>query len=188
MYSFITRYTLLLLAAFCSCTQTSFAQTDTLIGIATPGGGGGNYQKLAHTLCDNLPNDQLKANAIYNWITHNISYDVKALQQGKLKEEDPQKVFKQRKGMCAGYSLLFAAMCNEVGVRTMFLSGYSKDWMFDNGDKLYIPRHAWNAVYIDKKWRLVDVTWGAGKLIQAPGWLKRKLNKATNNPLQALAS
>ncbi len=184
MYSFITRSALILLVALCAHIQTSFAQTDTLIGIAAPGGSGGSYQKLAHALCDDLPNDQLKANAIYNWITHNISYDVKALQQGKLKEEDPQKVFRQRKGMCAGYSLLFAAMCNEVGVKAVFLSGYSKDWMFDDGDKLYIPRHAWNAVYIDQKWRLVDATWGAGKLVQSPGWLKRKLNRAAKNPLQ----
>ena len=184
MHSFITRSALALLAAVFLFATTSIAQTDTLIGISTPSGAGGSYQKLAHALCNELSSDQLKANAIYNWITHNISYDVKALQQGKLKEEDPKKVFKQRKGMCGGYSLLFAAMCNEVGVRTLTIDGYSKDWMFDDGDKLYLPRHAWNVVYVDKRWRLVDATWGAGRLVQTPGWLKQKINKAANNPLQ----
>lgn len=164
--------------------QSSSAQTDTLMGITTPSGSGNNYKVLAHGLCDSLSNDQLKVNAIYNWITHNISYDVKAMEHGKLKEEDPVKVFKQKKGMCGGYSLLFAAMCNEVGIKALMIDGYSKDWMFDDGDKFYIPRHAWNVVYIDKRWRLIDATWGAGYLTQTPGWLKRKLNKASNNPLQ----
>jgi hypothetical protein len=183
MKSFITRIALIIFVTCTYFTGISFAQIDTSIGAKTPPGAGGTYQKTAHALCDGLSNDHQKANAIYNWITHNISYDVKALQSGHLKEEDPEKVFKQRKGMCGGYSLLFAAMCNEVGVKAIMVDGYSKDWMFDDGDKFYIPRHAWNLVYIDQKWRLVDATWGAGGLTQAPGWLKRKLNKTAKNPL-----
>ena len=177
-----TRTALVLFAA-CS-SYVSFAQIDTTIGCSTPSGAGNTYQQLAHSLCDQLPEDQQKANAIYNWITHNIEYDVKAMQQGKLKEEDPEKVFKQRKGMCEGYSLLFAAMCNEVDVKAITIDGYSKDWMFDDGDKFYIPRHAWNVVRIDNRWKLVDATWGAGSLTQAPGWLKRTISKASKSPLQ----
>jgi transglutaminase/protease-like cytokinesis protein 3 len=163
----------------------SFAQIDTAIGVHTPKGEAGSYKKLAHALCDTLPSDRQKANAIYNWVTHHIRYDVKAMQQGRLKEEKPEKVFKQRKGMCAGYSLLFAAMCHEAGLKAVTIDGYAKDWMFDDGDKLYIPRHAWNAVYIDKKWQLVDATWGAGGISQAPGWLKQQISKAAKDPIQA---
>lgn len=173
---------LLLLLSF---SYGSFAQTDTTVGIHTPKGEAGSYKKLTHALCDSLTGDRQKANAIYNWITHHIRYDVKAMQQGRLKEEKPEKVFKQRKGMCAGYSLLFAAMCNEAGLKAVMVDGYAKDWMFDDGDKLYIPRHAWNAVYIDKKWQLVDATWGAGGLSQAPGWLKQQMSKAAKDPSQA---
>ena len=184
MKSSITCFTVVLIIIFCSASIKSLAQIDTTIGITIPKGSGGSYQQLAHALCDGVAGDQLKVNAIYNWITHNISYDVKAMEEGRLKEEDPKKVFKQRKGMCGGYSLLFAAMCKEVGIQAIVIDGYSKDWMFDDGDKLFIPRHAWNVVYIDKRWRLVDATWGAGGLTQVPGWLKRQVNKAANNPLQ----
>jgi len=184
MKLFSTLTKLFLLAAFNIFAVNTFAQIDTAIGVKTPSGKGSSYQQLAHALCDGLSNDYQKANAIYNWITHNISYDVKAMQQGKLKEEDPKKVFKQKKGMCSGYSLLFAAMCNEVGVKAIVIDGYSKDWMFDDGDKFYIPRHAWNVVYIDHKWRPVDATWGAGGLSQVPGWLKRQMSKAAKSPLQ----
>lgn len=182
MQTFITR-TLLIVLTCSFLFEKTFAQIDTAIGTNTPQAAGSTYQSLAHALCDELPDDYRKTNAIYNWITHNIKYDVKAMQQGRLKEEDPKKVFKQRKGMCGGYSLLFAAMCNEVGIKAIMIDGYSKDWMFDDGDKLYIPRHAWNVVYVDQRWRLVDATWGAGGLSQEPGWLKKKMSKASQNPL-----
>ncbi|WP_129021545.1 transglutaminase domain-containing protein [Edaphocola flava] len=160
-------------------------QVNTIIGVSTPSGADKSYERLAHALCDHLPTETAKANAIYNWITHNIKYDVKALQQGKLKEDDPKKVFQQRKGLCGGYSVLFAAMCKEVGISAVTVGGYSKDWMFDDGDKLYIPRHAWNIVYVDQKWQLVDATWGAGYLAQEPGWLKRQLNKTSKKAVTA---
>lgn len=182
MRSIFTRSLSLFLLTLLSCSVSSFAGIDTLMGSTTPPHAGSTYQELAHALCDGLQTETQKANAIYNWITHNIRYDVKAMQQGDLKEDDPKKVFKQRKGMCGGYALLFAAMCNEVGVKAITVSGYSRDWMFDDGDKLYIPRHIWNAVYVHGKWRLVDATWGAGGLAQVPGWLRRQLTNTRKNP------
>lgn len=160
------------------------AQIDSTIGIKAPKSVSRNYKNLAHHLCDNLEGDAQKVNAIYNWITHNIRYDVKALQKGELKRLSTKQVLKKRKALCDGYSELFSDMCNEAGVRAVVVSGYGRDWIFDDSDKLYTPRHAWNAVAIGDSWYLVDVTWGAGVVGQFPGWMQRKMSKMRKDPVQ----
>ena len=73
--------------------------------------------------------------------------------------------------------MLFTAMCREAGLKAVNIEGYAKDWIFDNGDKLYIPRHMWSAVMIDGKWQLSDPTWGAGNLVQEPNKIMKVVNK-----------
>ncbi len=153
-------------------------RVDTTIGLSVTGGSR-DYKSLAHALCDGLKGDKAKANAIYNWITHNIRYDVKAMQSGKLKPEKVEKVLKNKLGVCDGYSKLFTALCREAGLRAVTIDGYAKDWIFDNGDQLIIPRHAWNAVLISGQWELVDATWGAGGLVQSPTVIRKIINKVT---------
>jgi hypothetical protein len=162
---------------------TATAQVDSTIGIKVSGGATNNYKTLAHALCDGLAGDRQKANAIFNWLTHNIEYDVKALQSKKFVPEKAEVVLKKRKGMCGGYAKLFTALCEEAGLKAVTIDGYAKDWMFDNGDLIYQPRHAWNAVYVEGKWELVEATWGAGYLTQEPGWFKKLFQK--KNPLRA---
>jgi len=141
------------------------AQVDTTIGITAPRGETHDYKALSHYLCDGVSGDQAKANAIYNWITHNIKYDIKGM--SSLKQEKVKKVLKDRQGVCTGYSELFTSMCREAGIKAVNIDGYAKDWVFDNGDKLFIPRHEWSAVLINGKWQYVDATWGAGYLYQS---------------------
>ncbi|HYD22431.1 MAG TPA: transglutaminase domain-containing protein [Flavipsychrobacter sp.] len=173
---------LVIITALSSLTCTTIsAQVDSTIGTNVSGGATNNYKTLAHALCDGLPSDRQKANAIYNWITHNIKYDVKALKKTSLEPDKVEKVLKRRKAVCDGYSKLFTALCDEAGLKAVTIDGYAKDWMFDNGDQMYIPRHAWNAVYVEGKWHLVEATWGAGHLTQEPGWFK-KLFGGKKNP------
>ena len=155
------------------------ASIDTTIGLSVSKSDAKNYIILAHALCDGVSGDSMKANAIYNWITHNIKYDIKAVQSGKLKPDKVEKVLKNRLGVCDGYAKLFTAMCKEAGMKAVTVDGYAKDWIFDNGDELIIPRHAWSAVMIGGEWQLVDPTWGAGTLVQAPTVVRRIINKVT---------
>lgn len=168
----------------CCLLQTAEAQVDSSSGIKAPRKISRNYKKLAHYLCDTVAGDARKVNVIYNWITHNIRYDVKAMQQGNLKRPSTKEVLKRRKTLCDGYATLFYDLCNEAGVPAVVVGGYARDWMFDDSDKFYTPRHAWNAVAIGNSWQLVDVTWGAGVVGQFPGWMQRKLSKARKNPVQ----
>ncbi|HEY9178375.1 MAG TPA: hypothetical protein VIN07_11815, partial [Flavipsychrobacter sp.] len=63
------------------------------------------------------------------------------------------------------------------------ITGYVKDWKFDNGDKFYIPRHEWCAVMIDRRWELVDPTIGAGGISRAPGWFRTQLNRFSKDKI-----
>ena len=102
---------ILFFSAFIFSFQSTQAQVDSTIGINVSGGATNNYKTLAHALCDGVSSDRLKVNAIYNWITHNIKYDVKALKKTVLEPEKVEKVLKRRKAVCDGYSKLFTALC-----------------------------------------------------------------------------
>lgn len=163
---------------------TTFAQVDSTIGIKAPKKTSRDVKKLAHYLCDTIQGDARKVNAIYNWVTHNIKYDVSALQRGDLKRPTTKQVLKKKKALCDGYSDLFTELCNESGVRALTINGYARDWMFDDSDKFYTPRHAWNAVAVANTWYLVDVTWGAGVIGQFPNKVQRALKKASKDPVR----
>ena len=171
------RILLLIVATTFLFAQNVLATVDTTIGISAPRSMTKDYKVLAHYLCDAEADERAKANAIYNWITHNIRYDVKALQTGKIKPSKVEKVLKNRIGVCEGYAKLFTAMCQEVGLKAMNIDGYAKDWMFDNGTRVYLPRHMWCAVQVNGSWQFADPTWGAGNMVQAPLWWQAVINK-----------
>lgn len=171
------RYILVLLFIATTLTKVS-AQTDTTIGLNTPGNFGTDYDAIAAALCIDLKTEHQKANAIYNWVTHNIAYDVNAMWQLNTGDDDKvTKALKTKKAICGGYAELYTTLCKSAGLSAITIEGYAKDFLFDNGDEIYIPRHAWNAVKIDGKWQLVDATWGAGAMHQQNSWLRQLLNK-----------
>lgn len=49
-------------------------------------------------------------------------------------------------------------------VQTERINGYSKGFNYVDGKRFTDtnPNHAWNAVYLDNNWWLLDATWGAG--------------------------
>ncbi len=154
------------------------AQVDTTIGLKASGKYGTDHQALAADICFDQKGERQKANAIFNWVTHNIAYDVKALRKyPKHYDDKAEHALKTHKAVCDGYADLFTVLCRDAGLQAVTVEGYAKDWILDNGDEMYIPRHAWSAVRINGNWQLVDATWGAGNLYQSPSWLRKLLNK-----------
>lgn len=50
-----------------------------------------------------------------------------------------------------------------AGIQCMKLSGYSKGYGYKMGQTFTGDSdHAWNAVYLDGRWHLLDSTWGSG--------------------------
>ena len=120
---------------------------------------------------NNITNEKELAYFFYYWIGTNIKYDHKLLQKGltgKLtnngfrSSQKASTVFKNKKGVCAGYANLFKWFMLDVGIEVEVIHGHIRDernhYIELALDDNY--RHAWNAIKINKKWLLIDSTWG----------------------------
>ena len=104
------------------------------------------------------PDDKIRA--VFYWTTANISYDVAnriSLQQDQLLEDRIAKTLKSRKGVCKNYAEVFSDLANKLGVETVIIRGYTKQY----GEVGRIP-HAWCASKLSGNWYLFDPTWAAG--------------------------
>lgn len=108
-----------------------------------------------------------KAEAIFNWVAKNVSYDYTAYKywlykyggaNNTLNEEQQTRlyqaasavhVFYYRRGICAGYAKLASLMLTLAGLPSAYITGTAA------GGGL----HAWSAVYADGQWILFDATW-----------------------------
>jgi hypothetical protein len=119
---------------------------------------------------------------IYNWITSNIRYDVKAYLKGNTSNKSAIETLKRRKGICYDYSLLYREMCGSVNIESYLVVGYSKGAEFYKGSGFYRADHCWNAVKIDSSWFLVDATWGSGYLERTASWWDKLKNTIFKTP------
>lgn len=161
-----------------------FAQVDKefqrLDSIALQVKGSSNPQELSQQLIANATNDREKIRLIFRWIAENIAYDTKAFHEGRTSQaltynseeelkrlqqeqkiKDAEKTLKKKKGVCQDYSNLFQVMCEYAGIKCEIVQGYSRQDASMIGKKS-VADHAWNAVELDGRWYLVDVTWAAG--------------------------
>ena len=88
---------------------------------------------------------------VNEYMTYDLSYS------GKIMTLD--QIFAQKRGVCEHYTLLYNAMLNSIGIKTLFVAGWAFDKDQTSGDKDTIG-HAWSAALIDGKWKELDSTWG----------------------------
>lgn len=139
--------------------------------------------KLSHKLTAPYDTDLEKTRSIFRWITENIAYDTKEYHMDSahsvhytiynkmsdtVKDRDSEfnrklidYILKNKKAICEGYSILFKALCDSSGIKAEVISGKSKTLASEIGIA-YKGDHAWNSVYLDNKWQLLDVTWASG--------------------------
>ncbi|MEQ8471895.1 MAG: transglutaminase domain-containing protein [Marinoscillum sp.] len=128
--------------------------------------------KLAQYLTENDTSEFQKAVNIYTWMVNNIKYDVGALGKIKSKTYSPKQTLRRRKGICYQYSALFASLCQNAGISSREITGYSRGFSYHEDDRFFEANHSWNGVKIDSAWYLLDVTWGSGRLQQKRRWFK----------------
>ncbi|MEM6722901.1 MAG: transglutaminase domain-containing protein [Bacteroidota bacterium] len=151
----------------------SFRAIDRFARDATESDGR-NLKAMAQYLASGCETDLEKARAIYVWLTKNISYDDVGYNVGNYDAYEADEVFQVRKTVCGGFSNLFQAMGEEMGLEIQTVSGYAKGFAFANGETLNEPNHAWNIIKIDGKWRIFDATWGEGNGVNVNGQLISK--------------
>lgn len=126
---------------------------------------GNSVQELANILSGYATTEEEKARIIYTWITHNISYDVVALQnlfdRNIYPDVKVETVLNTRSTICSGYANLYQQLAQYMGLKSVIVVGYAKgiDYAVGNDNQV---NHAWNAVKIDDDWYLIDTTWGSG--------------------------
>jgi len=112
-----------------------------------------------------------KAKFIYYWIGLNIKYDYVLLEKMSsslnikneyLYNRYPTQVFIKKMAVCYGYSKLFEWFMTKFGIESKIITGFIRDernhYVELNLDSKF--GHAWNAIKLNGKWRLVDTTWG----------------------------
>lgn len=96
-------------------------------------------RQKAQELCAGLTTDAQKVRAISEWICSHIFYDSTNYFGGTASD-----ALKNRHGVCHTYASLTMAMCHAVGIPCTYERSAT---------------HAWNAIFWDGKWHLVDNTW-----------------------------
>jgi len=108
--------------------------------------------KLANSLAQGEKDNLKVVQAIYDYIVNNISYDYK--KADKLSSDyapEIDTILRDGKGICYDYSVLFAAMLRSRGIPAKMVKGYRDD---------IEKYHAWNEVYLDGRWKVIDATFG----------------------------
>ncbi len=123
-----------------------------------------NPALLVEALTAGMDEDTAKFEAIFAWVASNIHYDYRSYFSGKGydSETDVKRVLIRRKAICFQYAALMNELCAIAGIHSVTVTGYAKDMLFDINDTLYFDNHAWNAVKLNDRWYLYDVTWSAG--------------------------
>ncbi|MEE6500851.1 hypothetical protein FKM82_003950 [Ascaphus truei] len=138
----------------------------------------GSVDMLVRDLLRDARTDLEKTRVIWTWICHHIEYDIVGYQNEALRSTDPDDILRTRKGVCAGYSSLFERMCSMGGVQCKSVSGYSKGATYKLGQTMSgDPDHAWNIVYLERGWHLLDSTWGAGHVDKSMGTFTFQYNE-----------
>lgn len=101
------------------------------------------------------PNPYLQVKAIHDYVADRVHYDFQTLDAGGYPPYDAETVNRTASGVCAGYAMLFKALAEHAGYETHYVTGKVRDelGMFDGSS------HAWNAVRVEQRWFLLDVTW-----------------------------
>lgn len=140
-------------------------------------------EALSKKITGQSKTDREKVDAIFQWITSNISYKTKPVYKSQIKSRSQQldasvdddslwkplnllvaeTVLQKRVAVCDGYSRLFAVLCAYAGIHAEVIVGYARTG-FDKPSKRFGVNHYWNAVCIDDKWYLLDATWASGYL------------------------
>jgi len=109
------------------------------------------------------PNYYKLGKFVNSYLTYDLSYHGRDL--------TPLQIFEGKRGVCEHYTILYNAMLNVIGIKTIKLVG----WALDQ-DQISVTEdttgHAWTGALIDGKIKELDSTWGLFEGIPAGHILK----------------
>lgn len=139
-----------------------------------------NLPELSYKLTSGLKTEVERFRSIYMWVCSNIANDYQlylknnrkrqrfktdSLQleewNNQFKKQSFKRLLKRKRTICTGYAYLVKELASLANLQCEIVQGYGRTSMTEI-DKLDIPNHTWNAVYLDGKWYLSDATWASG--------------------------
>ncbi len=126
-----------------------------------------NVAQITDTITAQYSDKELKARAIFYWITHNITVDPKAFKGNDKRKTLPEEVILSRKTVGLGYALLFQEMCSYVKIRCLSIDGYLKTFADEINEPASETNHSWNVVQLGQSpesWYYVDACRASGFL------------------------
>lgn len=151
--------------AFSEGVLNTFIKYNDVTNTSYLGSGEQILKEASNQITSGCSTDYDKVKAIYLWVSKNILYTMDS-------SGDSLEVYNSKKAVCYGYSNLVTALCRAQGIKCYTVCGGSiigaSYLQEDPGDRYTgegVGAHAWNAYYIDGKWRYCDATWAGGNLI-----------------------
>lgn len=124
-----------------------------------------NMKSVAEQITDGIFTDYDRALAIHDWICSYVYYDRDSLSSDVTAPYSATEVINRRRAVCLGYATLYATLCRAIDIPCNVVSGYAlgiydgaTEWNEINSDTTE-QNHAWNEVYVDGRWVIVDTTW-----------------------------
>lgn len=139
-------------------------------------------QELTASIVDTSQSELIQAYQIYNWITHNITYDVRSFQKFEYLNYSTNEILSKRKGLCDEFSRLFRDMCQAVDIEAYCISGYAKNINYYKNKPFLRAEHSWNVFLYDSVWHFVDASYGTGIIYADAHWYRKILNKVLKIP------
>ena len=135
--------------------NTKYQSVDDMVA-SLPNGVDTTVERLADSIA-RLPglSETEKVRASFVWIARNIAYDL-----NRMHETTSSAVLDSRRAVCAGFATLMEDVCKAMGIECPTVRGIASPEMMSEPPESE-ARHAWNAVKIDNRWWLLDVTWAA---------------------------
>jgi hypothetical protein len=148
-------------------TQAQIADTDSAyleyvkkINIST-----NSFDKLLPLITQPGNSTAQKLKLVYYWVYEHIDFDTQRfLISGPLQPLSTQETLKSGKALCYEYNGFVNMACSYLKLPGFDIEGYVKYYGFEPGGALNQNNHVWHVVYIDGKWKMIDLLWGSGAL------------------------
>ncbi len=130
--------------------------------------------QTAASITAGIETDYDKALAIHDWVCENIYYDEDSIYENYNNAPYvASDVLTEKRAVCLGYANLYAALCRSVSIPCNVVTGYAlgvlgssdSKWN-ENNLSAAEANHAWNEVYLNDHWVIVDTTWDSRNKIE----------------------
>ncbi len=153
--------------------------SEALKSTASIQSNSGSIQSIAEQLTNGLESDYEKALALHDWICSYMYYDVDSLDLEDTPPYFATDIVKSQRAVCLGFATLMASLCRSIDIPCNVASGYAlgvggdTEWT-DETVSTDEQNHAWNEVYVDGRWIIVDTTWDCANKIKDGEMIKNE--------------